>query len=267
MFRSVFSKTLYDKRWFTFGWVLGAIGLFAFTTAFFPSLRDSGVDQIMKAIPPAMKNMVGNMAEMNTFAGYVGSAVFGLRAQMLFIPLAIILGVSLGVSEESKGKLYQLLAQPVSRVHIAWQKFAAGVVIITTIISLGVASVWAVAPMIHEAIPTTLLVKIGLLSILFTTALFSVTYSLGVAFGRKTLALTLPVFWVLFSIVCDAFSGQIEWMKYPDYASILHYFHTFDLVRQALNLRHVAVLGAVAVIPFFLSLILFKQRNLREEAS
>lgn len=267
MFRSVFSKTFYDKRWFLFGWMLGAVGLFAFTAAFFPAFRDSGLDQIMKTIPPAMKSMLGNMAEMNTFAGYVGSAVFGLRAQLLFIPLAIILGLSLGVGEEARGKLYQLFAQPVSRASVAWQKYLAGLVIVTLIVGLGVASVGVTAALLGETVPYVLLGKICAMAVLFTAALFSVTYCLGIAFGRRSIALIIPIIWVLFSILSDALSGQVDWLRPVDYASLLHYFHTTDLVHQAINFKHIGALSAATVLPLLVALVVFQNRDLHEEVA
>mgnify|MGYP001001714755 CR=1 FL=1 len=264
MFANVFLKTIYEKRWFIFGWGLGAIGLLALTAAFFPTFRDSGLDKVMGSIPPALKNMMGELAEYTTFPGYVASAVFGLRAQMLFVPLAIILGISLGISEEANGRIYQLLAQPISRRSVLIQKFFAGLTISALVVAVSVVAVGAVAVLVNEPIPYELLGKIALMTTLFTWAVFSVTFGLGKAFGRKSIALFVPLVWVMFSVLSDAFSAQVDWLKNADYASLFRYYRTSALVHNPLDWTHIAVLIGIAIIPVLCALILFARRDLRE---
>lgn len=264
VFKSVFTKTLYDKRWFIVGWSLGVVGLLGFTAAFFPTFKDSGFDQLFQSIPTALKNMMGELADYGTFEGYTGSAVFGLRAQMLFVPLAIILGFSLGVSEEANRKMYQLLAQPISRQNVVLQKYIAGLVAITFICLVGSASVGMVAALIGEQVIYELLTKIFIMSTLFTSAIFSVTYGVGKMFGRKNITLMVPVIWVMFSIVSDAFSSQTDWLRQADFASVMHYFRTSELVHHAIEPTHMIVLGSIMVASIIVALITFPNRDLRE---
>ena len=266
MFSNVFLKTLYDKRWFLFGWGIGVMAMIGFTAAFFPTFRDSGLEKVLANIPPALKSMMGEMAEYTSFPGYVASAVFGLRAQLLFFPLAIILGLSLGISEESNKRIYQLLAQPISRLSVVIQKYLAGLFIIAIITILAAGAVAIVAPLVEESIPLDLLVKIVALTMLFAGAVFSVTFGLGMASGRKALALFVPLVWVMFSVLSDAFSSQVDWMKNVDYASLLRYYHTTDLIHNPIDTLHVAVLVGLMIIPVLLALIFFPNRDLHEES-
>ena len=267
MFRSVFLKTLFDRRWFMFGWSLGVMAMLGFTAAFFPTFRDSGLDEIMKTIPPALKSMLGEMSEYGNFPGYVASAVYGLRAQMLFIPLAIILGYSLGVSDEANGRLYQLLAQPISRRRVLLEKYAAGLVVMAVIITLCALAVGTVAVVLNESVPTELLAKISAMTMLFSTAIYTLTYGLGKAFGRKSVALFVPLVWVMFSVLSDAFSSQVDWMKNADYLSVLRYYNTGDLLHDPIDMMNVAALGGASLLVILVALIAFPARDLHEEVS
>ena len=264
MFRSVFSKTLYDKRWFMFGWTLGCLALLTLTAAFFPIIKDSGTEQLLKAIPPAMKNMIGNVSDYSRFDGYLGSAVFGLRSEMLFVPLAIILGSALGVREEASSRLYQLLAQPVSRFSVTLQKWLAAFVIfivIDTMIYLGIV---IVALIIGETVPWTLLNEVTVMSLLLLMALFSVTYGIGVAFGRKNIATMVPIVWVMLSFLVESFGPQIDWLGKLEPFSLLTYYNTSNLLADGMNSLHVGVLIGLCVLSLVTALLFFSRRDLRE---
>lgn len=267
MFRSVFLKTLYDKRWFIFGWSVGVMAMLGFTAVFFPTFRDSGFEEIMNTIPPALKNMMGEMSEYGNFPGYVASAVYGLRAQMLFIPLAIILGYSLGISDEANGRLYQLLAQPISRRRILLEKYVAGLVVLFVIIAMCALAVGAVAVFVNEPVPVELLAKISAMTMLFSTAIYSLTYALGKAFGRKSIALFVPLAWVMFSVLSDAFSSQVDWLKNADYASFMRYYHTSELLRDPIDMVNVVVLVGVSLFFLLVAMVGFPARDLHEEVS
>ncbi len=265
MFSNLFMKTLYDKRWFLLGWMFGATALLALTAAFFPTIKESGIDQLFKSIPPAMKNMIGEVSDYSTFPGYLGSAVFGLRAQMLFVPMAIILGYGLSVTEEASGKLYQLLAQPISRRRVLLEKFIAGLFIQAVVIAVAVISTVVVGVIIDEQIPQEMLMRVYIMSTLFTWAVYAVTYGLGMITGRKSIALMLPLAWVMFSILSDAFSAQIDWLKDADYASILHYYRTSELIHNDINWANAVTLGILILAPILLALLVFPNRDLRED--
>lgn len=266
MFRNIFLKTLYDRRWFVVGWGAGVMAMFAFTAAFFPTFRDSGLGEVMKAVPPALQSLMGDLANYMTFEGYIGSAVFGLRAQMILVPLALILGILLGVSDEGTGRLHQLLAQPLSRRRIVLSKYFAGIVITGIISLLSIVSVGLVAPFVGEQVPYDLLGKIGLMTFLFTSAVFALTYGLGKAFGRRSLAVAIPIVWTIGSMLVDAFSSQADWMKNIEHLSLLRYYQTSSLSGNPIDPWHVAILLGVILIPLVIALILFPRRDIREES-
>lgn len=263
MFRSVFLKTLYDKRWFLVGWTIGSISLLGLTAAFYPFIADS-VSDLLQSIPPALASIAGEAGAYATYEGYIGSAVFGVRAEMLFVPLAIILGLSLSVNEELSRKLYQLLAQPLSRTNIALQKWWAGVVVIALIMAFTYVSLIVITLAVGQTVPYDILTKIIIISALFTFMLFSLTFSLGIAFGRRGLAIIVPVVWVMASLLFDSFKTQIEWFKHIDWLLLHQYYNTAALVKDPVDVVGVVVLCGGAIIPLVGAFILFQRRDIRE---
>ena len=42
MMKSIYTRTLYDKRWFALGWMVSFFALAALLVAFFPSMKQDG---------------------------------------------------------------------------------------------------------------------------------------------------------------------------------------------------------------------------------
>lgn len=263
VFKTLLLKTLYDKRWFFVGWTVGSITLLALTAAFYPSIAAT-VGDLLKSIPSALSNIVGEAGAYSTYEGYLGSAVFGLRAEMVFVPLAIILGLSLSVNEELSRRMYQLLAQPLSRRRIMTERWLAGILLIVAMMALIYVSLVITSFVVSEAVPYDSLAKMALLSGLYTVAIFSLTYGVGMALGRRGLAIIIPVLWVMGSLLLDSFGSQVEWLKHTDWLSVHHYYNTAALAQDPITLESVLVLSGVSLLSFVFAVLLFQQRDIRE---
>lgn len=263
MFSSLLLKTLYDKRWFVLGWGLGSIALLTLTAAFYPMVADS-IGDLLKSIPPSLSAILGETNAYSTYEGYMASAVFGVRAEMVFAPMAIILAIGLTLNEELSGRLFQLLAQPISRRSVAFQKWVAGIICIAIIILVLMLSLTLTSVLIGESVPYELLSEIGVMSFLFTAAIFSLTFGLAVAFGRRSLAIFIPVAWIMGSLVLDSLSAQVSQLKDVEWLSLLRYYDTGSLVRDTISIQHVAVLVGVSAVGLLLAITLFDLRDIRE---
>ena len=58
MLRSVFAKTLWERRWGIVGWVLGGLALTGFLVALYPVVRDStGLTELVEQLPEEMLSL------------------------------------------------------------------------------------------------------------------------------------------------------------------------------------------------------------------
>jgi ABC-2 type transport system permease protein len=128
MFGSIFTKTIYEKRWGLFWW---SFAMFAFTlmiVLMFPVFQDSFAQQ-MDAIPESLKSIVGEASDYSRIEGFLE---LQMLMQMVFLTFiyAIILFAGLIAGDESDGKLQSLLVQPVSRTKVYFQKMFAGITLL-----------------------------------------------------------------------------------------------------------------------------------------
>jgi ABC-2 type transport system permease protein len=137
MLRSVFSKTIWERRWGIFGWVLGGLALTGFLVALYPVVRDSaGLTELVEQLPEEMLSLMGiDPAFLTTGFGYLQAQMYTLMAPLLILILAIGFGASATAGEEEHGTADLLLATPTSRRRVVLDKTTA-MLVITTIVVL-----------------------------------------------------------------------------------------------------------------------------------
>jgi ABC-2 type transport system permease protein len=261
MFNSLLQKTLYDKRWFIVGWGIGSAAMVALTVAFYPTIKDQ-VGELFKNIPPQLQSLVGDTEAYKTVTGYVGSGIFELRVPLLTIAMAIILGISLTVGEEASKKLDQLLAQPLSRAKIIFEKWFAQLIVIAAVHLIIFITLFVIIMAINEDFALGPIVSATLMSFLLSAAVASVVMAIGFISGRKGLSILLGSVIAFGSYILTSLATQIEWLRYADYVSLFHYYHPAQVVKNGLTADHIAALIVVIGLSFAISLFFFQQRDI-----
>jgi ABC-2 type transport system permease protein len=136
MLRSVFSKTIWERRWGIGGWVLGGLALTGFIVALYPVMRDSaGLTEVIEQLPEQMLSLMGiDPALLTTGFGYLQAQMYTFMAPLLILILAVGTGASATAGEEEHGTADLLLATPTSRRRVVLDKTAAMVVTIAIVV-------------------------------------------------------------------------------------------------------------------------------------
>ncbi|HSX43927.1 MAG TPA: ABC transporter permease subunit, partial [Candidatus Saccharimonadales bacterium] len=135
--RSIFAKTLYQRRKFILLWFLGLAAMTTLTLSFFPAFKNGELGKTFSNLSPALQKVVGNTDSFRTVGGYIGQQIFSLRIPLLATVLSIILFNGLTAGEERRGLLQTQLSLPLRRASILLQKLLAGIVIMV-LASIGV---------------------------------------------------------------------------------------------------------------------------------
>lgn len=260
MFKNLISKTLYDKRGFMFGWSLGLVVMAGITVAFFPTIKDQ-MGTLFANMPKALESITGSPEDYKTISGYVSTGVFDLRIPMLTITMAIIIGLGLGVGEEYSGKLYLLLAQPLSRAKIVWQKWLAMVGTFVVVHLALFAGILAVIALINESMPLHKVAAGTLMCFLLTVATGSLTLALGFALGRKGSVTMLVATYVFGSYLLTSFAAQIEWLKHVEPISLFHYYKASEAIKLGYNSSNIVILLAISLTAVAIGAVIFSNRD------
>lgn len=264
MIRSVYAKTMYERRWFVFGWTLGLIALAALMTTFYPAMhQDGAIDELVKNMPKAFEGLIGNLADLQEFSTYIASQLFDIRLPLIAGIMAIILGIGLSSSEEESGELRTITALPISRTKILLEKWLA-MVTITFIATIGIAvGIYAVLPFLDDAsIEFSHLAQLLGFSWLLMVTLGTVPFAAGMALGKRAFATMIGVLVVIGSFILSTFGDAVDWLKDYEGLSLLHYFPAVEVVKDGIQWANVAVLGGVTLITLFIAIVVFRRRDI-----
>lgn len=262
--RNVFMKTLYDKRWFVFGWTLGLMALTALMVTFYPAMhQDGSLEQLTKSMPPAFQGLVGNLDNLSRFSTYLASQLFDIRMQIIAGVMAIILALGISISEEENGQLRSLTALPISRTAIVVQKWLAMVVILSVTVLGTMVGILLFQTMINESIDLGELARLIFMTWILLIALGSITFAAAMASGLRSVASSVGILVLAVSFIVTTFSVGVDWLKDFESFSIFYFFPAVDIVKEGIQLRDVSVLIGISVVSLVVALIFFRRRDIR----
>lgn len=263
MIRSVYLKTLWEKRFFILGWTIGFTALAALMTSFFPAMRTSGLDELVKSMPPAFKGLIGDLALLQNFDTYLASQLFDIRVPLIAGIMAIILGLSLSVAEEESGELRTLTALKISRVWLLLQKWLAMITIIV-VTSLGfIIGTLGVIPLIDDAsIDLDKFGRLIAMTLLVMATYGTIPFAFGLATGRRAAATFAGILVIIGGFILDTFGSAVDWLKDYEFLSLLHYFPAVDILKDGVDIQDILVLGSITLGLLIISIIMFRRRDI-----
>lgn len=260
MFNNLFLKTLHDKRGFMLGWSIGLAVMAGITIAFFPTIKDQ-MGELFANVPKALEGVTGSPDDYKNITGYVATGVFDLRIPMLTIVMAIVLALGVSSSEELSGRLYQLLAQPISRSKIVLQKWLAMLTIFAAAHLALLLGILLVIALIGESMALSSVFIGTFMCLLLTLAIGSITLAMGFATGRKGLTTMIVTSYVFGSYLLTSFAAQIEWLRHIEPISIFHFYKASEAIKGSYSLGNIAVLCGVAAATLLIGTFFFNKRD------
>ena len=262
MMRSLFTKTLYDKRWFCLGWSLALGGMILLVLSFYPTLSEGNVfDELSKTVPPQFKELIGDASAFHNISGYISQQLFDIRVSLLFMILALILGVSLSVGEEEKGVLRTVVAMPLSRLRIVLEKWLAAVVIMGIVSLVMVAGVYIGVIVLGEEVSSDLIWQLGLLAWLFGSSAVAISLGIGLATGNRAITMAISVLATIGSFIVSTFGKSVDWLEPLEKFSLMHYYDANKVADSGLPKDDMMVLLAVFLVMLAVACIGFRYRD------
>lgn len=264
MMRSVFSKTLQERRFFMLGWTIGFAAIAALLASFYPAMRQDGAfDALLTNMPPAFQGLIGNLADLSQFDTYIASQLFDIRMPLIAGIMAIILGLGLSVTDEEKGELRTILSLPVSRSKLFLHKWLAMVFIMIIVVLGMVAGVYAVLPFIDVPADISLEQMAALtgMTLLVMVTYGTIPFALGLGTGRRSVATAVSILAIIGSFILSTFGEAVDWLADYQKLSLLQYFPAVNIVKNGVELADIAVFIGVTFALVLFGLLRFRRRD------
>jgi ABC-2 type transport system permease protein len=215
MLRSVFSKTIWERRWGISGWVLGGLALTGFIVALYPVMRDSaGLTELMEQLPEQMLSLMGiDPALLTTGFGYLQAQMYTFMAPLLIVILAVGAGASATAGEEEHGTADLLLATPTSRRRVVLDKTTAMLVIITIVVLSFVVVLLVGNLTVDLKLSIWGIVGINLSLILLGMFFGTLAGAIGAWTGRRNLAAAVAGAVAAVAFFIDGMAPLVSWLR------------------------------------------------------
>lgn len=262
MFSNVLVKTMYEKRWTLFAWSVALFAMTLLTMSFYPYFKNSGFEQIVSQAPKSLQGVLGQAANYKSVPGYVDQQIFALRMPLLTIIMAVTLFVGVGVADEDKGTLETLLAQPVTRSSVFWQKYAAGAILLAIAHLFIILGVMASYPFIHGSMNSINLLAATFGCWLLTMAFATVTYAFGAATGKRGLTIGIASALAFFGYLISSLAPAVEKLSRLQKLTPFYYYNTPPIGMNGLRLAHVGLFVGFCALLCLVSMVIFRNRDL-----
>lgn len=260
MMRSIFLRTLYDRRWFVLGWGTAMAVTAGLMVAMYPAFRE-GMSEILATIPTQFQGLAGDASSFDTMHSYIASQFFDIRVPLLLMIAGAVLGIGLSVAPEEKGQLRTVLSGRVSRVGWYIQTWYSALFVIGAIVALmtfvTILAIWFVG----EPIPWWVLLKLSLMTISYIMMTFTIVYALGSATGSRAIALGIGVSVIFASFILDIGSA-VDWLEPLQFLSLLSYFDAASVPSEGVNLADQLVILIILTLSFLMGMIFFRRRDI-----
>ncbi len=257
---SIFTRTLYDKRWFCLGWAFALSLMSILMIAMFPSLH-KGMESIAATMPPQLQGLVGDVSMFGHIGTYLSSQLYDIRIPLFLMIMALVLAQNITVGAEERGEMRTILSTHTSRTSFFLQTLLAAVLIFFIAISATVLVTVVGVPLIGESIETILVLKLALLSWLFASTMFAIVYSIGMATGSRMLVMACGVGLIVSGITLEA-GRTVDWLELFQKISLLHYYDAGKLLTTGLNLKHFAVLCTLLALLPIIGWLRYRNRDI-----
>lgn len=148
---TVLRRFLGDNRRSFVKWSVGMAAVLAVSVPLYPSVRDQpGFEETVESLPPAVKALAGlqSGASILSAPGYLHSRVFSTMFPLVLLLFAVAIGARAIGGDEEAGNLELLLANPVTRLRVAVERYVGVAAAVGVLAGVGGVVLFALAPMV-----------------------------------------------------------------------------------------------------------------------
>jgi ABC-2 type transport system permease protein len=246
-------------------WGFG-IGLLGFVlTIVIPNIAALRQFQTLMTTMPALVRALGmeDAAEIATPEGFISAGYFG-RILLILAVYTVFAGLSVTVDEEDQGIMDVLLSLPLPRWRIVLEKFAAHVLMLIVIISMGFLGLYLSGLTSPIQVDTEKLAISSVNVLPSALLMLSFTMFVGTLFRRKSQATAVAASLIIGSYVIE-FTGSLASDSLIASFRPLSFFTYYDnahVMRNGLNAGGVVLLLGLTVIFVIASVWAFQRRDI-----
>ncbi len=266
MLRDAFFKGLRDQRRSLLIWVAAVAVYVVMMCSLFPSIREGAADMqgYIESMPEAFRRaFMGESTDFGNAVTYLNGELFSLMTPLFVMIFGIALAAAQIAGEEENGTLSLLLAFPVSRARLLFQKY--GVLVAGTVVLCGAHLVTMLLANAAIGLDVAVSDLVGAHASLFLLALAvaTVAFAVGAATGRRGLTIAVGAGLGIVSYLLNVVAQLVESLGWLKKLSVFYYYGGAEPLRLGFRPAYAAVLLAVAAGALLVAWLAFERRDVR----
>lgn len=264
MLRNVFLKTFYEHRRGLAWWAIGLLGCAATIVGFYPTVEQMpDLNKMLELAPrEVMAAFVGNSTDLTSPVGYLNTEFFFFMGPLLMLIFAVGQGSGALAGEEERGTLDLLLANPISRTRVLFEKLGALVVMALALAALLWAGLAVGAIAIKMEVSIDRLAEATLSLALLALAFGVLALAFGAATGNRGLSLGATSGLAVVTYLLNAMSAVAKGLEPYRILSPFYYATGADPLANGLNWGNAGVLIGLSALFAAVAWVAFQQRDL-----
>lgn len=238
---------------------LGVVAVILMVGALFPAVGDS----IGKLdLPEGVSDLLGG-ADYGTLSGWFKSEIGAVYGPLVIGAMAIVAAAGSTAGEEEDRILAMVLAHPVSRTQLVLAK-AAAVAVEVSIIAFGIwLGLIAGVAIGGGGIGIGDLAALSIHLAFFGFASGAVALAVAGWTGRKGVAAGIAGAVAIVGFLVNGFAPLVDGLSWLKYMSPFYYYDGNDPLANGVDVAHLAVLAAIAIILTVVAAVGIDRRDLR----
>lgn len=262
LLRSVYVKTVYDRRHGLVWWSVGVGLLTVSVLSVWPSVRDE-YQKLVQNYPEALLAFFGiEKGGLGSAAGYLQAELFSLILPLMLIAYMIAAGSAATAGEKEAGTLEFLLSQPVSRTRVLLEKYlglCTSLAVITASFALVLVTFTRVFA-VHVAVSHLLAATAS--AYVLATLFGAVAVLAGSLTGHRAFAAGIASATAVAAYLLSSLAALVEGLKRFRPISPFWWYSGHDPLRQGIEPLHIALLVATTLLCVAAAVITFERRDL-----
>ena len=260
--RSVFAKTIYDRRHGLVWWSIGIALLTVSVLSVWPSVHDE-YQKLVQNYPEALLAFFGiEKGGLGSATGYLQAELFGLMLPLILIAYMIAACSAATAGEREAGTLEFLLSQPVSRARVLLEKYLGICISLATIVAVFVVALVVSTGVFDLHIGTANLLA-ATASALVLAALFgAIALLAGSVTRHRALAAGVASAAAVAAYLLSSLAALVEGLKTFRPMSPFWWYSGHDPLQHGLEPLHVLLLVGATLVFVSAAVATFVRRDL-----